>query len=449
LQIAEIKREIKEKHLSLLGVTYVDLAGVSRMKPANARNLDLIIKNGIKTSVANLALTAYDHLVRESSLDISQGDYAIVPDPDTFVVPSYIDGIGKFIGNIHEKDGSFSQICPRSFYSKMLERALSAGFQFEVGFEAEFHLVRREGNSIIPADYTITHNQDGFNFHSKFIADAVRAVESVRIDLEKAHIEGGHGQLEFDIAHQNGGKAADEIVYFKDAIKTVARSHGYIASFMPKIGHDWWGSGLHLHMSLWNGASTMTSRNLFADEGGKSGLSKLAYNFIAGVLEHLPALTAVACPSFNSYKRLLQGKWNSDAQVYAFGGRGGAIRVPDERGKATRLECRFPDASCNPYLALGCILACGLEGIEKNMMPPSPLTFDLSFLSDREIKERGFALMPRSLREAVAAFEKDALVKNVMGNLLFEEYIKNREHDISQGADKVTQWEVDRFLDIY
>jgi glutamine synthetase len=449
LQVSEIKREIKQRHLKLLAVTYVDLAGVSRTKPANARNVDSFLKDGFKTSVANLALTAYDHLVRGSSLDISKGDYAIIPDPDTFVIPSYLENMGKFIGNIHEKDGSFSQVCPRSFYAKILEQALSSGFHFEVGFEVEFHLVRREGSSVVPADLTITHDQDGFNVHSKFISDAVTAVESIGIDLEKAHVEGGHGQLEFDVAHENGRKAADDIVYFKDAVKAIARSHGYIASFMPKIGHDWWGTGLHLHMSLWDRSSRNARINLFADQNDKFGLSKLAYNFIAGILEHLPALTAIACPSFNSYKRLLQGKWNADAQVYAFGGRGGAIRIPDERGNATRLECRFPDGSCNPYLALGSILACGLEGIEKNLTPPKPLTFDLSFLIDREIREKGFALMPRSLRESVLALEKDAFLKKTMGNLLFEEYIKHREHDIMQGADKVTQWEIDRFLDIY
>ncbi len=449
MQITEIKRLIREKHLSLLGVTYVDLAGVARMKPANARNVDSILKSGIKTSVANLALTAYDQLVHGSSLDISHGDYAILPDPATFIIPSYTEGVGRFIGNICEKDGSISEICPRSFYSRMLDHALSEGFRFEVGFESEFHLVRREGNSVVPADFTITHNQDGFNFHSRFIADAVRAVESIGIELEKAHVEGGHGQLEFDVAHQNGLKVADDIIYFKDAIKTVARAYGYIASFMPKIGNDWWGSGLHLHMSLWRSSSRKKSTNLFADRHDKFGLSKLSYHFIAGILEHLPALTAIACPSFNSYKRLLQGKWNADAQVYAFGGRGGAIRIPDEREGATRVECRFPDGSCNPYLTLGSILACGMDGIQKKLEPPKPLTFDLSFFSDREIREKGFALMPRSLREAVASLEKDTLLKRVMGNLLFEEYIKNREHDISQGADKVTQWEVDRFLDIY
>jgi glutamine synthetase len=446
LQIADLKRRIKENHLELLGVSYVDLGGVARMKPALASQIDSVLQNGVKTSRANLALTSYDQLVRGSSMNISQGDVAIVPDPSTFVVPSYMPKVGRFMGNLREKDGSTSQICTRSFYSKVLREAEVKGFRFEVGFEAEFHLVRRENNSVIPADLFITHAEDGFNFHSKIIQEMVNAIKSLEIHLEKAHVEGGHGQLEFDIAHDSGLKPADDIVYFKDAVKAIARNFGYIATFMPKIGHDWWGTGLHLHMSLWNkGGRT----NLFFDNKDEHGLSETAYQFISGILEHLPALTAIACPSVNSYKRLLQGKWNADAQVYGFGGRGAAVRIPDERGKATRLECRFPDGSCNPYLTLGSLLACGIDGIERKLEPGKLLDYDLSFFSDREIRERGFKLMPRSLREATVALEKDQFLKRTFGDLLFEEFVKNREHDISQAADKVTQWEVDRFLDIY
>jgi glutamine synthetase len=446
LPVAEVKKRVKENHLDLLGVSYVDLAGVARMKPTLSTEIDSFLENGVKTSRANLALTSYDQLVRGSSLDISQGDLAIVPDPETFVIPSYAPNVGRFLGNIYEKDKVLSAICPRDFFSRLLKSALKKGYRCEVGFEAEFHLVRREDRSVIPADFFVTHQQDGFDFHSKIIGEMVGALQSVGIQLEKAHVEGGHGQLEIDVAHHEGVKPADDLVYFKDAVKAVARNYGYIATFMPKIGHDWWGTGMHFHLSLWDKSGR---NNLFYDERDKSGLSELAYQFTAGILEHLPALTAVACPSVNSYKRLLQGKWNADAQVYAFGGRGAAVRIPDERRKATRLECRFPDGSCNPYLALGAILACGLDGIERHLKPGEPLDYDLSFCSDREIREKGFKLMPRSLQESTLALERDLVLRSAMGDLLHAEFIKSREHDISQSADKVTQWEIDRFLDIY
>ncbi len=446
MQVATLKKRIRESELDLLGVSYVDLAGVARMKPTLASEIDSFLKTGVKTSRANFALTSYDQLVHGSSLDISQGDLAIVPDPETFVIPSYTPKVGRFLGNIYEKDRKLSAICPRDFFSRVLKDALEKGYCFEVGFEAEFHLVTREDKSVFPADYFVTHQQDGFNFHSKIIGEMVDALKSVGIELEKAHVEGGHGQLEFDIAHNSGLKPADDQVYFKDAVKTTARNYGYIASFMPKIGHDWWGSGLHLHMSLWDKSRR---NNLFYEERDKSGLSELAYQFIAGILDHLPALTAIACPSVNSYKRLLQGKWNADAQVYGFGGRGAAVRIPDERRKATRLECRFPDGACNPYLALGAILACGLDGIERHLKPGEPLDYDLSLYSDREIREKGFKLMPRSLRESTLALEMDQVLRKAMGEVLHGEFVRSREHDISQSVDKVTQWEVDRFLDIY
>ncbi len=418
------------------------------MKPATAAHIDSILEEGVKSSRANLALTSYDTLVRGSSLDISQGDFAIVPDINTFVVPSYTEGVGRFIGNLYEKDGTRSQFCTRTFFSKILKQASEKGYRFETGFEAEFQLVKREGGKIIPADFYPSHSQEAFSLHSKIVGDAVNALDSVKIELEKAHVEGGHGQLEFDVKHHSGLKPADDILYFKDAVKSVARSHGYLATFMPKIGSNWWGNGLHLHMSLWNNRSRK-SANLFADTRDKLGLSKIAYHFIGGILEHLPALTAIACPSVNSYRRLLQGKWNADAQVYAAGGRGAAVRVPDERGNATRIECRFPDGSCNQYLALGCILACGLEGVEKETEPSAKLDYDLSFLSDREIREKGFELMPRSLYEAVAALERDEFLKHAMSEPMFYEFIKHRENDIAQVASEVTQWEVDHLLDAY
>ena len=179
------------------------------------------------------------------------------------------------------------------------------------------------------------------------------------------------------------------------------------------------------------------------------GLSQKAYNFIGGVLEHLPAISAVASPSVNSYKRMLPGKWNADAIAYGAGARGDRDQDTRREGKGTRLECRFPDGSNNPYLTLGCILACGLDGMARKTEPGDALRSDLSFMSDREIRKKGLKLMPRSLSEATSALEDDELLERVMGKLLFEEYIKSKEQEIAQIADKVTQWEVDNLLDLY
>jgi len=430
----------------MLGVGYVDFTGIARMKPATSGELDRMLDEGIKTSRANFAFTHNDGAVRGASMNISQGDLAVVADPETFVVPSYLSGIGRFLGDVHEKDGSVSRLCTRSFYKRILGQASRKGYRFFAGFEGEFHLVRREEGRVVRVDNYYTHSAEGFNVYHQFITDLVGALRSVNVETTKGHVEGGRGQLEFDIRHHEGIKPADDIVYFKDATRAVARKHGYIASFMPKIGHDWWGTGMHLHMSLAN----KSGRNLFDDpRDEKMGISPLAYHFVGGIVNHLSALSAVAAPMPNSYKRMLPGKWNADAAVYGAGARGAAVRVPDERGRSARVECRFPDGTMNPYLTLGCILACGLDGIERELDPGDPLTIDLSFMSDREITEKGFKLMPRSLAEAVSALEKDDLLRKAMGAPMFEEYIKNKEQEVAQMADKVTQYEVDNLLDLY
>lgn len=443
---AAIRRAVKRNGLSMLGVGYVDFTGIARMKPTAASQLEHLLDHGVKTSLGNLALSHNDQIVRGAGMNISQGDVSIVPDQETFTVPSYTSGIGRFLGDLREKDGRPSKLCTRTFLKRMIRRAASKGYEFRSGFEAEFHLVRREEGRVVSADDYRTHSQDGFNAHHRLITELVSALASVNVETIKAHVEGGRGQLEFDIRHQVGIKTADDIVYFRDATKVVGRNHGYIASFMPKIGHDWWGNGLHLHMSLWS----RSGRNLFDDPTDRRmGISPLAYHFIGGVVAHLPALSAIAAPMPNSYRRLLPGKWNADAAVYGPGARGAAVRIPDERGASTRAECRFPDATANPYLALGSILACGLEGIERKTEPGEPLTEDLSFLTDREIRSRGYRLMPRSLSEALRELEADDCLRRAMGETMHLEYLKNKEQEVAQVAGEVTQYELDNMLDLF
>jgi glutamine synthetase len=448
LSIDEIKKLIKQNNLAMIGVTYVDLAGVARMKPTVSEQIDAVLERGVKTARANYALNTLDLLTPGSSIDISQGDLAIVPDPDTFAIPNYVSGVGRFIGDLHEKDGRVSELCTRNVLKRVLARTKTKGYRFVVGFESEFHLVSRQDGRLQPADMTPVHSQDGYNLHHLLIADIVSAAKSMGIRPTKAHIEGGHAQLEVDVAYEDALRTADEIVYFKDAVRTTVRNHGLLGSFMPKIGHDWWGSGMHMHMSLWN---KQEDTNLFETTSKKDpaglGLSQTCYYFIGGVLKHLGGLSAICAPTFNSYKRILPGRWNADAMTYGAGARGAAVRIPDERGKATRIECRFPDASSNPYLAIACILAAGLEGIEEKITPGDPMTFDASFLNDSEIRRKGLKLMPRSLSEAVAYFEADRLLRDTLGGALSDEFVKAKIFEISQAADKVTQWEVEHYLD--
>ena len=201
----------------MLGVSYVDFAGISRMKPVTSGNLDAMLRSGVKTSRANFALSHNDSLVRGASMNVSQGDLSVVPDPKTFVTPAYSPGVGRFMGDVHEKDGSVSELCTRSFLKRVLYRAASKGYRVSMGFEGEFHLLGLEEGEARHIDNFYTHSQDGFNVYQDFIKDLVEALGSVGVETTKAHVEGGRGQLEFDIKHHEGIKTADDIVYFKEA----------------------------------------------------------------------------------------------------------------------------------------------------------------------------------------------------------------------------------------
>ncbi len=442
-----MKERVAGRGITMVSVSYADLAGVTRSKPVVSSELESLMKNGVKTARANLDMNNVTPLTPGSKLNIAQGDVSIVPDLDTLVFPSYSPATARLIGWVHEADGRLSPLCARAVMQRALERAHSDGHELVVGLESEFHLVNYQGGMVIPADRSGIQTQAGYDEHREFFTDLVESLRSVEVDAVKVHVEGGKGQLEVDLMPQVGLKSADGFVYFKDAVKAIARKHGTIASFMPKIGADWWGNGLHVHVNL----RDSKGRNVFSDarDARKLGLSRTAYHFIGGILERAAALCAIAAPTVNSYKRLLPGRWNADAVTYGPGNRGAAVRIPDERGEATRIELRMPDNACNIYLLLACVLAAGTDGIERRADPGSPLLFDASKMSDRERVAQGLKLLPRSLGEAISELEMDSLFRKTLGEELFEEYVAQRSFEVSQAADQVTEWEVSHFLDLF
>ncbi len=441
------KNRIAASKVTMVSVSYTDISGVTRSKPVPKSELDSVLKSGFKTARANLDMNTVTPTTPGSKVDISQGDVAIVPDPETLVFPSYSPETARMVGWVVEASGKRSALCARTALQKQLQRLRSSGFSVVVGLESEFHLVRLTNGHPVPADKSGIQTQAGFDQHRPFFTDIVRELESVEVGPVKAHVEGGRGQMEIDLAPQAGLKGADGYVYFKDVVKGVAMMHGLTASFMPKIGADWWGNGLHVHLNL----ADLKGRNVFADSKDRKGLglSRTCYSFIAGILEHAASLSAVAAPTVNSYKRLLPGRWNTDAITFGPGNRGAAVRIPDEWGNATRIELRMPDNSCNVYLMLACVLAAGRDGIERRLDPGKPLTFDASVMTDRGRRARGLKLLPRSLGEALGEFEKDQTLRKSLGEALFQEFLLQKSFEVSQAADQVTDWEVSHYLDLF
>lgn len=405
------------------------------------------LRDGFKTARANLDMNVATPLTPGTKLDISQGDVSIIPDPETLVFPSYAPKTARMIGDIYESDRKVSPYCTRSLLKRELAKLKSSGYSLEVGLESEFHLVKFEGDRVVPADVSGIQTLDGYNQHLTLLEGIVRSLSSVGVKPIKVHAEGGRGQMEVDLDHRPALNAVDGYAYFKEVVRAESRKYWTLASFMPKIGADWWGSGLHVHLNL----RDKKENNAFAakKDPRKLGLSPICYWFIGGVLKHARALSAVASPTVNSYKRLLPGRWNADAVTYGPGNRGAAVRIPDERGSATRVELRAPDNSCNLYLLLSGALAAGMEGIEEKRDPGKPLMFDASKLTDREMEAKGLMLMPRSLGEALTEFRHDKLLKQTFGRELFEEFLTQRSFEVSQAADQVTSWEVSHFLDLF
>ena len=228
------------------------------------------------------------------------------------------------------------------------------------------------------------------------------------------------------------------------AVKTLAQKNGLHATFMPKPVYGVAGSGMHLNMSLFR-----NGKNVFADEGGEKGLSRTAYAFIAGLLAHADGFTALTNPLVNSYKRLSAGYEAPRHKAWSASNRSTLIRIPAIRGQATRVELRSPDPACNPYLAVAACLAAGLDGIARDLTPPPDISDNLYDLDDGDLSARNISPLPETLKEALEAMQRDALVMDVLGSHVAEHYIRGKLKEWNEYQSRVSNWELEKYLVIY
>jgi glutamine synthetase len=260
-------------------------------------------------------------------------------------------------------------------------------------------------------------------------------------EIEASHHEVARGQHEIDFRYDNALKTADNIMTFKSVVKTIAQSHGLHATFMPKPIFGINGSGMHMNMSL-----SKNGVNAFYDENDEFGISKDAYSFIAGLLNHIKGIVAVTNPLVNSYKRLVP---DYEAPIYvswSARNRSPLVRIPISRENSTKIELRCPDPSCNPYLALALCLAAGLEGIKKNLTPPKNIEANVFAMTEEERKANGIDRLPDNLYDAVVEFSKDSLVKDTLGDHAFQVYREAKNLEWDDYRTKVHQWEIDQYL---
>ncbi len=440
----QIVAQAEEQGVQLIRFLYCDNGGVIRGKSTHVRQLRRRMESGIGLVKGMQSFTSLDTLAPDGTYG-PVGEIRLVPDPDTFVILPYAPRSAQMLVNMIELDHSPWALDPRSFLQRMVARAGAAGLAFDAAFENEFYLARRTEDGYQPVDRSLCFSAIGMESTEEVIQDIVAALGAQGLTVELSHPELGWGQQELSIRHAPALSAADNQITYRQTVRGVAAQHGLVASLAPKPFADQAGSGAHLHWSIWDGDHDV---NRLADAGAKDGLSALARSAIAGVLAHLPGLLGLTAPSVNSFRRLQPHYWSSAYTAWGIENREAAVRVPsrywdDEEG-STNLELKASDASANPYISLGGVMAAALDGIERGLDPGEPVDQDPGNLPDDERDRRGIRRFPETAAEALDELERDAVLMAALGEPLGREYLKVRRAEAAAYAANNTAYELDQ-----
>jgi glutamine synthetase len=358
------------------------------------------------------------------------GEIRLVPDPETFRVLPYAPHTGAMLVDHVQLDGTPAPVDQRSFLKRMEARLAERGATLEVAFENEFSLATVVDGRFVPIDSGLCFSTISATAAQDYVDELVVALAAQGIVLEQYYSELGHGQHEISTGHAPALRACDEQLLVRETIRGVAARHGLVASLAPKPWPENAGNGGHIHFSLWDAEG---SRNRFHDASAPDGLSAEARSFIAGVLAHLPALCALTAPSFNSYQRIVPQYWAGAFVCWGHDNREAPVRVPSLfRGMeeaSTNAELKSADASSNPYLAVGGLIAAGLDGIDRGLEPPEPVEVDPATIDDRVREERGIVPLPRTQAEALDALDADEVLRAALGPVLSTSYLAVRRSE--------------------
>lgn len=434
----DVLRIAKEKDVQFIRLQFTDIFG-------QLKNV-AITQSQLEKALDNKCM--FDGSSIEGYVRINESDMYLRPDYDSFVILPWKDRVARMICDVYCADGKTPFLGdPRNVLKKVIKEAADMGYTFNVGPECEFFLFQldEEGNPTTKTGDVAGYFDMGPSDQGEQCRrDICLALEEMGFEIEASHHEVAQGQHEIDFRFDEALKTADNVVTFKHVVKTYARRHGLHATFMPKPVYGINGSGMHTNMSLMK-----DGKNAFYDPEAELGLSETAMHFIAGVLKHVKAITAVANPLVNSYKRLVPGY---EAPVYiawSASNRSSLIRVPAARGMGTRIELRSPDPSCNPYLEMALCLAAGLDGIKQNLAAPAGTNKNIFAMSPKELEAEGIESLPGSLEEAMVEFQKDPFIKETLGEHVCEKYLEGKLREWRHYRNKVTGWEIDRYLNKY
>jgi len=421
----EVAEQAEEAGLRLVRFLWCGNDGTVRAKASGLHGLEGRLQSGIGLTVAMQAMNGLDQLQAVDGMG-PVGEVRLVPDLETFRVLAYAPRTGGVLVDLVGLDGEPAPQCPRSFLKRMTDRL--AGRRLEVAFENEFSLATLADGGFVPVDSSLCFSTIGMTASQAYVDALVDALEAQGIELEQYYAELGHGQQEISTAHAPAVQAADEQVLVREALRGVAAQHGLVASLAPKPWPDAAGNGGHIHFSLWE-----DGRNRFHDASSPDRLSQEARSFVAGVLEHLPGLCGLTAPSFNSYRRIVPHHWAGAFSCWGHDNREAPLRVPSVfaglEEASTNVELKAADASCNPYLAVGGLIAAGLDGLERGLEPPDPVEVDPATIPPEERKRSRIDPLPVTQSEALERLRADSVLMEALGPSLAQSYLAVRSSE--------------------
>ena len=441
--IADTLAQAGEERIDFVNMQFTDVMGIVKSVTMPVAELEDALTNGVW----------FDGSAIDGFTRVAESDMFLLPDRSTFAVIPWERSshtTARLICDVYKPNGDPFPGDPRGVLKRQLARLADLGYSYQIGPELEFFLFRKESDRISP----LPHDRAGYFDVSTDLASDVRkdmvlALAEMGITVEQAHHEVASGQHEIDFRYADALQTADNAITFKYTLKAIAQRHGLHATFMPKPMEGIAGSGMHTHLSLsyLDGAG-----NAFVDEADPYGLSRVARQFMAGLLFHARGMSSVFAPLVNSYRRLVPG---FEAPVYigwANSNRSALIRVPAVRPhkrQSTRIELRCPDPSCNPYLTFAVMLACGLDGVEKDLPLPEPVEENLYHLTEEDLARRNVGVLPATLGEAVAEMQQDQVVRAALGEHVFSHLVAAQKQEWESFRKHVSQWERDRYLELY
>ncbi len=436
----QILKECVDKDVEFIRLQFIDILGVPKNVAITASQLEKVLDDGMM----------FDGSSIEGFARIEESDMYLKPDLDTFVIYPWRPQSGKvarLLCDVYTPAGERFMGDPRNILKKTMEEAEEMGYSFNVGNECEFFLFHTDEDG---KPTTVTNDEAGYfdldpvDLGTDARREICLTLEDMGFEIEASHHEVAMGQHEIDFKYANALKTADNVMTFKLVVKTIAKKYGLHATFMPKPIFGINGSGMHTNMSLFK-----DSKNAFFDPSDDLQLSPIAYSFIAGVLEHVAGFTAITNPLVNSYKRLVPGYEAPCYIAWSASNRTDIIRIPASRGAGTRIELRSPDPATNPYLALACCLAAGLDGIKRNLPAPNSVDVNLFKSTQEERDALGVKNLPGSLYEAIVAMEEDGFVKKVLGDHAYNAFVTSKKAEWDSFRMFVSQWELNHYLAIY